>query len=225
MAQTRLRFLAPLCALSIVLGACGDDNGEQPEATDSSPTADAPCESVEAAPPKKVNLDPPPAKPSADDLTAVFETTCGTFEVALDTEGNPKTAASIEYLIESGVYDDTTFHRIAVAPPIIQGGDPLGSGTGGPGYSVDDPPAQDTAYTQGVMAMAKTAAEPPGRSGSQFFIVTTADAGLPPDYAVAGEVSEGFEVIEEIASKADTSGASEMPTEPINIISATIEAG
>ena len=72
---------------------------------------------------------------------------------------------------------------------MIQGGDPTGTGTGGPGYTVTEPPPQDTTYAKGLVAMAKTAVEPPGASGSQFFVVTApADAGLPPDYAVLGEV-------------------------------------
>ncbi len=72
---------------------------------------------------------------------------------------------------------------------MIQGGDPLGTGTGGPGYYVDEPPPSDTEYTRGTVAMAKTAAEPPGRSGSQFFVVAAADAGLPPQYAAARQRS------------------------------------
>ena len=86
---------------------------------------------------------------------------------------------------------------------MIQGGDPLGTGRGGPGYSVDEPPPSDAEYTRGTVAMAKTAVEPPGRSGSQFFVVTAADAGLPPDYALLGEVSSGEDVVDRIAELGD----------------------
>ena len=78
---------------------------------------------------------------------------------------------------------------------MIQTGDPKGDLTGGPGYFVDEPPPQDLSYTRGTVAMAKTAAEPPGRSGSQFFVVTAADAGLSPDYALLGKVTKGFDVV------------------------------
>ena len=81
---------------------------------------------------------------------------------------------------------------------MIQGGDPLGNGTGGPGYSVDEKPPANLAYTKGIVAMAKSSAEPPGRSGSQFYVVTGADAGLPPEYALVGKVSEGMDVVERI---------------------------
>ena len=66
---------------------------------------------------------------------------------------------------------------------------------GGPGYSVDEKPPANLAYTKGTVAMAKSSAEPPGRSGSQFFVVTAADAGLPPEYALVGKVSNGYDVV------------------------------
>jgi cyclophilin family peptidyl-prolyl cis-trans isomerase len=81
---------------------------------------------------------------------------------------------------------------------VIQGGDPLGNGAGGPGYSVDEKPPPNLSYTRGIVAMAKTSAEPPGRSGSQFYIVLAPDAGLPPEYALLGRVSEGMNVVERI---------------------------
>ena len=109
-------------------------------------------------------------------LTAVVETSCGTFDIALDTKRAPKTANSFAFLAEEGFYDDLTFHRI-VPGFVIQGGDPLGTGTGGPGYSVDEKPPANLAYTKGIVAMAKSSAEPPGSSGSQFYVVTGADAG------------------------------------------------
>ncbi|MGI8726155.1 MAG: peptidylprolyl isomerase, partial [Solirubrobacterales bacterium] len=163
-----------------------------------------------------VNLPGPKMKrPTASEV--VFETTCGEFTVSL-SEDSPKTAASFQYLAEEGVFDDTQFHRV-VPGFVIQGGDPAGDGTGGPGFSVDEKPPGDTSYTKGVVAMAKTGAEPPGRSGSQFFVVTGADAGLPPDFAVAGEVSEGIEVVEAIEALGVP--GSEAPSRPAVIESAT----
>ena len=218
---------ALLVALALVLSACGGDDDSSSEAeAESSDSTDTPCETVEASQSKEVSLDPPPKKPSSDNLVAVVDTSCGTFEITLDTQGNPRTAASFEYLAENGVLDGTPFHRI-VPGFVIQAGDPAGTGSGpGPGYSVDEPPADDTEYTQGVVAMAKTEAEPPGRSGSQFFVVTAADAGLPPDYAVAGEVTEGFDVVETIESYGDpASGGTGTPLDVVIINSVTIEEG
>jgi peptidyl-prolyl cis-trans isomerase B (cyclophilin B) len=110
---------------------------------------------------------------------------------------------------------------------VIQGGDPLGSdpvkaGTGGPGYHVDEKPPADLSYTKGIVAMAKSQVEPPGRSGSQFYVVTGADAGLPPDYALAGKVTEGMDTVEAIDALG-TPGADGPPTQTVVIESATPE--
>src|SRR5690606_38093383 len=128
----------------------------------------------------------------------------------LDTRNNPKTAASFEHLAKEGVFDGTWFHRI-VPGFVIQGGDPEGTGMGGPGYSVVEAPPQNAEYTRGVVAMAKTAVEQPGTSGSQFFVVTGADAGLPPEYAIVGKVTGGMKVVRTIESFGDPSGQSEEP--------------
>jgi cyclophilin family peptidyl-prolyl cis-trans isomerase len=149
------------------------------------------------------------------------QTSCGTFEIALDTERAPKTANSFAYLSEEGFYDGLGFHRI-VPGFVIQGGDPVGDGTGGPGYSVDEKPPANLAYTKGTVAMAKSSAEPPGRSASQFYIVTGADAGLPPEYALVGKVSEGLDVVERIGKLGTPT---EKPKQPVLIETVTIEKG
>jgi peptidyl-prolyl cis-trans isomerase B (cyclophilin B) len=156
------------------------------------------CEEVEPPPAKHVAFKgPKPTVKKGEAATVAVKTSCGTFDIALATKEAPKTANSFAFLVEEGFYDDLDFHRI-VPGFVIQGGDPLGTGTGGPGYSVDETPPENLAYTRGVVAMAKTGAEPPGRSGSQFFVVTGADAGLPPEYALAGRVSKGIGVVERI---------------------------
>jgi peptidyl-prolyl cis-trans isomerase B (cyclophilin B) len=103
---------------------------------------------------------------------------------------------------------------------VIQGGDPTQSGGGGPGYSTVDPPPADARYTKGVVAMAKTAADPPGTSGSQFFVVTGDDVGLPPDYAVVGEITDGLDVVERIGTLGD---ATEQPTLTVLVEKVTVE--
>ena len=91
-------------------------------------------------------------------------------------EAAPNTSASLVALARDGFFDDVIFHRV-VPGFVIQGGDPTGTGTGGPGYKTVDVPPQDAQYIQGVVAMAKSGVEPPGTSGSQFFVVTGADVG------------------------------------------------
>jgi peptidyl-prolyl cis-trans isomerase B (cyclophilin B) len=166
---------------------------------DSSKTASANgCEKVKAPPPKQVSFKAPKQTVKAGEkLTATVETSCGSFEIALDTKRAPKTVNSFVFLADEGFYDDLTFHRVAPGF-VIQGGDPEGTGTGGPGYSVDEKPPANLAYTKGIVAMAKSSADPPGRSSSQFFVVTGADAGLPPEYALVGKVSEGLDAVARI---------------------------
>jgi peptidyl-prolyl cis-trans isomerase B (cyclophilin B) len=180
------------------------------------------CEQVHAPPAKHVSFKAPkPTLKKGEPATAVVATSCGSFDIALATAQAPKTANSFAFLADQGFYDDLTFHRIA-AGFVIQGGDPLGTGLGGPGYSVDEKPPENLAYTRGVVAMAKSGAEPPGRSGSQFFVVTGADAGLGPEYALVGRVSKGMGVVERIGKLGTPQ---EKPKQTVLIEKITIEKG
>jgi peptidyl-prolyl cis-trans isomerase B (cyclophilin B) len=178
------------------------------------------CKEVEAPEPKNVSFKKPKEvlKPG-EEATVVMKTSCGTFEIALDTKRAPKTANSFAFLAEEGFYDDLTFHRI-VPEFVIQGGDPEGTGTGGPGYKIVEKPPANLAYTKGVVAMAKSSAEPPGTSGSQFYVVTGADAGLPPEYALVGKVSEGLSTVERIGKLGTPE---EKPKQTVLIEEVTIE--
>ena len=135
--------------------------------------------------------------------TVTIVTNCGTFAFNLDVAQSPKTSASFYSLVKRGFFDGVTFQRVA-AGFVIQGGDPTGTGAGGPGYTVVEAPPKNTQYVLGDVAMAKTQAQPPGASGSQFFIVTgpnvTQSAGLTPDYALLGKVVSGIGVVERIGS-------------------------
>jgi cyclophilin family peptidyl-prolyl cis-trans isomerase len=133
------------------------------------------------------------------------------------------TTASFASLVQRGFYDHLTFHRV-LADFVIQGGDPLGNGQGGPGYSVVERPPSDTRYTRGVVAMAKTAAERPGTSGSQFFVVTGDDVGLPPEYALVGKVTGSYEAVDKIAAE-PVSGPEGQPLSPVVIEKATLDVG
>ncbi len=201
--------------LLVVMAGCGG-GGEQ----SSSVAVPAGCGQVSAPAPKQVHL-ARPTETLHGQAAATVETSCGSFGIALDVARAPKTASSFAYLARHGAYDDTLFHRI-VPGFVIQGGDPTGTGAGGPGYFVDEPPPQDLSYTRGIVAMAKSPVEPPGRSGSQFFVVTEADAGLTPDYALLGHVTSGFDVVQRIEQLGTPSGK---PKAPVVIRRVTIRGG
>jgi cyclophilin family peptidyl-prolyl cis-trans isomerase len=149
---------------------------------------------------------------------ATVKTNCGTFAFKLDVRKAPNAAASIAYLAGKKFFDHTVFHRIAVGF-VIQGGDPTGRGTGGPGYSTVDKPPRNAAYTRGVVAMAKTGDEPAGTAGSQFFVVTGQNASLPSDYAVLGKVVSGLDVVKRIGQLGDQA---EQPTFTVVIKSVVV---
>jgi peptidyl-prolyl cis-trans isomerase B (cyclophilin B) len=208
-APRRPGALAALAAAAALAACGGDDDGEGTPATPAQPE-------VQFSKPERV-------LERGEAATAVVDTSEGEFQIELDTRTSPKTANSFAFLAEEGFYDGTTFHRI-VPGFVIQAGDPTGTGTGGPGYSVDEPPPPDTEYLRGTVAMAKTAVEPPGRSGSQFFVVVAADAGLAPQYALLGRVSAGLPVCQRIAQLGDpASGQTGTPLEQVTISSIEIK--
>ena len=212
-----------LLAFVLVFAAAGCGSGDDDAASGGdTTTAVSECADVEApearepAEGEKVvtELD------SSKTYTLTFDTTCGSFTVTLDLETAPKTAASLVALAKDGYFDDTIFHRVAQGF-VIQGGDPTQTGAGGPGYSTVDKPPSDAKYTKGVVAMAKTQVEAPGTSGSQFFVVTAEDAGLPPDYAIVGTVTEGMDTVERIDALG-TPGVDGPPSKPVVISSVTV---
>ena len=201
---------------AILIGRSGGGDDSTTEASTSS------CKQVEAPKPKTVSFKAPKQTVTkGEKLTAVVETSCGSFDIALDSTRAPKTVNSFVFLSEEGFYDNLVFHRV-IPGFVVQGGDPTGAGNGGPGYSVDEKPPANLAYTKGVVAMAKTSAEPPGRSGSQFFVVLSADAGLPPEYALVGKVDKGFDVVERLGKLGTSSGT---PKQVLLIEKITIEQG
>jgi len=207
-------LVAAAIVAAILISRGGGDSGGEASA--------AGCRKVEAPAPKKVSFKAPKQTvEKGEELTAVVKTNCGSFDIALDSKRAPKTVNSFVFLSEEGFYDDLTFHRI-VPEFVIQGGDPLGNGAGGPGYSVDEKPPANLSYTKGIVAMAKSAAEPPGRSGSQFFVVLGADAGLPPEYALVGKVDKGFDVVERIGKLGTPQ---EKPKQVVLIEKISIERG
>jgi peptidyl-prolyl cis-trans isomerase B (cyclophilin B) len=225
----RLRVFSLLLPLAVVLAlpACGSDDDEAEATVDTVTTVvessgtNGECQDVDAPEPRADGGEQPPNEvlDPAETYRLVVDTNCGSFTIELDQKAAPKTAASLVSLAKSGFFDGTTFHRV-VPGFVIQGGDPTGTGTGGPGYKTVDVPPSDAAYTKGVVAMAKGEAEAAGMSGSQFFVVTGADAGLPPEYAVVGKVTEGIETVDAI----DALGAGDgPPSKPVVIEHMTVQ--
>jgi len=146
-------------------------------------------------------------------------TNLGSFAFRLDVEDSPCVTSSFASLVRKHFFDGTVFHRI-VPGFVIQGGDPTATGTGGPGYTVTDVPPANSLYTEGVVAMAKSPAEPRGAAGSQFFIVTASNAGLQPDYAILGVVTKGLKVVERIGRLGNR--VTEKPTRRIAVLRMTL---
>jgi peptidyl-prolyl cis-trans isomerase B (cyclophilin B) len=211
------RGLAALAAVVLASLAAGCGGGSSSSSSGESTTtstaaAVSGCRDVPKATshPKKLpgptkRLDP---KRSYD---LIVKTNCGTFTIALDPRTSPNTVTSLVYLARKHFFDGVGFHRI-VPGFVIQGGDPTGTGGGGPGYATRDPVPPTLKYTTGTVAMAKTPDDPPGRAGSQFFVMTGPAPQLPPEYALAGHVVKGLAVVKRIGKLGN---AQEQPTRPV----------
>jgi cyclophilin family peptidyl-prolyl cis-trans isomerase len=209
-------LLTTLLALVLAVSACGDGGDGDEKTGTAASEQDKGCQSVSQPSPKRVRKRSAPSLRLSPKKTylATVETSCGTFEIKLDSKQAPRTGGSFVTLAREGFYDGLTFHRI-VPGFVIQGGDPRGTGIGGPGYKVRERPPADVVYSEGVVAMAKAGDEPAGTSGSQFFVVTAADANLPADYALLGEVTSGLDVVGRIGRV--PTGQDEQPLEPVLI--------
>ena len=221
-----LALLAGACLLLVVAG-CGDKK-ESASTTSTSAAAAAGKPKANGAASPRPHPRPMtcPQEPTTkldvneDARLRLTSTNCGDFTIRLDPKQSPNAAASFAALAESGFFDNTVFHRISPGF-VIQGGDPTASGTGGPSYSTVDTPPAGAQYTHGVVAMAKSAAEPAGTAGSQFFVVTAADSGLTPDYAIIGKVVKGLDVVDRIG---ELGNDDETPMETVEIEKATVSS-
>jgi peptidyl-prolyl cis-trans isomerase B (cyclophilin B) len=219
--------LLPFVLACVLLGAvgCGDDEKSAtatPTPEDTGGEQGTGCEQADKPAPKRVKLAKPKVKlDPAKTYVATVTTNCGAFEITLDAKRAPKTGGSFKYLADKRFFDGLTFHRI-VPGFVIQGGDPAGTGSGGPGYSVVEAPPKSLKYTKGVVAMAKTELEDPGTSGSQFFVVTGETTPLDPLYALVGKVTKGQDVVDKIGVA--PVGADEQPVAPIVIRSVEVAA-
>jgi peptidyl-prolyl cis-trans isomerase B (cyclophilin B) len=229
-----------LAALCLLLAGCGSgssrpSNGSSTSATPNSSTASAAasggypagCHAVaapslrasESLPRPTLRLDP--ARP----YTVRLRTNCGEIDIALAVRQAPMTTASFTSLVRRGFFDGLTFHRV-VPGYVIQGGDPAGNGSGGPGYQVIEAPPASLRYTPGTVAMAKTASDPSGASGSQFFIVTGAQGeALAPQYALVGHVVRGRAATAAIGTIATNPPGDGAPVVPVVIDRASVSGG
>jgi cyclophilin family peptidyl-prolyl cis-trans isomerase len=161
----------------------------------------------------------PPALPAGETRTVSLITPDGTIAIKVHADLSPIAAGNFVALATCGYYDGTVFHRV-VPQFVIQGGDPTGTGTGGPGYTIKDEPVTAT-YSRGTVAMARTAQ--PDSVGSQFFIVLddTARSALASanTYQIIGTVMSGMDTVDAIASAA---GGLENPANPVAITTATV---
>ena len=156
---------------------------------------------------------------TAKTYTATMVTSCGTIVIRLEPKQAPKTVNNFVFLADQGFYNGLIFHRV-IPNFIIQGGDPAGNGTGGPGYQFNDE-LPTTAYRIGDVAMANAGAN---TNGSQFFIVEGSPSQLALAYSRFGVVTSGLNVVTRIATvPADPS--TNKPTQPVWIYSVKIAVG
>ncbi len=163
---------------------------------------------------KQYPAPPPLAIDGAKRYTATLETSAGTMTAELLPGEAPLTVNNFVFLAREGFYDGVIFHRV-IPGFMIQGGDPTGTGTGGPGYRFRDEPVR-LGYKRGTLAMANAG---PNTNGSQFFVMH-ADYGLPPSYTVFGRLTAGHDVLDAIATA--PKGANDRPHDPISIRSIAI---
>jgi cyclophilin family peptidyl-prolyl cis-trans isomerase len=225
--------------IAIVLGVLGTSlyllaTGGKPKAAASAtptPSASATpgtsCTYVpkadEATGSKGVQPPPPFTIDESKKYTATVETSMGTFTMKLFVKDAPCTVNSFVYLAKKKFYDGLTFHRI-VKDFVVQGGDPAGSGSGGPGYTFNDELDNSLKYEIGTVAMANSGAN---TNGSQWFVVTGQQGvELPKSYTIFGKVTKGLDVVMKIGNVETVGGSgqdAQMPKEPITIERVTVK--
>ena len=165
----------------------------------------SPCPNPDGTSPKQQHFDGPPPMciDPARRYSAEMVTTKGTMRLALDPMAAPKTVNNFVFLARYHFFDGLTFHRV-IPGFVVQGGDPQGTGAGGPGYTFADELPAAGAYKIGSLAMANSGAN---TNGSQFFIITGSDGvQLPPQYSLFGMVTSGIDVAHKIEADGTSSG-------------------
>jgi peptidyl-prolyl cis-trans isomerase B (cyclophilin B) len=217
-----MAFQIPALLLAAALVAAGCSGG-------ASPTPIGQPDASASAPPSSGSSDCPTSQPAAlpagETRTVTIQTSLGTIVIGIEGALSPIAAGNFVALASCGYYDGVVFHRAAAlsdgTPFVIQGGDPTGTGRGGPGYTIADEPVT-ALYGRGTVAMARTAE--PNSVGSQFFIVLD-DAAMTAlasynTYQIIGTVTSGMDVADAIFADADA----ELPTRPIAMTRVTVTA-
>lgn len=203
-------------AVAVALGACNASGGggAQPSAAPAMTPSPAPATQAPASAGAQGDCptSAPEPMPAGETREVTIETDLGNIVVEVEADLGPLAAGNFVALAECGFYDGVVFHR-TIPGFVIQGGDPTGTGSGGPGYQFPNDPVS-VAYDRGVVAMANAGRD---TNGSQFFIVLD-EAGLPPDYSVFGRVTSGMEVADAIAAAAD----GEIPSNPVTMNRVTV---
>jgi cyclophilin family peptidyl-prolyl cis-trans isomerase len=219
------RVTGAFAVAAIVVAGCSDDGTDATQAPESvaaeSGTDIADCPPDEGAAEQTRTFDeaPPDCLEAGVGYQAVVETNVGEFTIELEPESAPIATNNFVFLARNLYFDDTECHRI-IPDFVVQCGDPTATGTGGPGYTIADEPPEPGRYQLGSIAMART--PEPDSAGSQFFIVTgPAGTALPPEYALFGQVVDGYDTTVSAMAAAGTPGQG-VPSETIEIRSVRI---
>ncbi|MGI9021723.1 MAG: peptidylprolyl isomerase [Acidimicrobiales bacterium] len=209
-------FLALVLVGSVAI-LVGGGSSEKKAATDN-----AACPEADGSSPRQAQFTAPPSTciDASRTYTAEINTNKGIINVALDPKAAPNAVNSFVFLARNHFFDGLNFHRV-VPGFVLQGGDPEGTGAGGPGYTFADELPQAGQYKIGSLAMANSG---PDTNGSQFFIISGPQgAGLDPKYSLFGEVTSGLDVVSQIDALGNAEDPSGKPKEPITMSSVTIK--
>ncbi|MED4603991.1 peptidylprolyl isomerase [Paenibacillus validus] len=214
-AQKTIRTALAAGLVAGMLAGCGTKPAPADNSNASHPSAQPNASTgTTSEPGKKTWSSPPEMKIDANkSYTATVTTSKGTFVIELFAKDAPKTVNNFVFLAKEGFYNNITFHRI-IQSFMVQTGDPLGNGTGGPGYKFPDELKSPYKYEPGIVAMANSG---PNTNGSQFFICTGEDSkslNKLPNYTIFGKVVEGMDTVQKIAATPVEQGSEPTPSKP-----------